>query len=116
MQSNRSSPSLISLDSQEIQNYKKDKENMWVYIGRPTCEECKRFTPILQEVIKENNETIYYYNTDKAREANEEEMINVLKKLEVKIVPTIIHLKNGEIIKKAGGYQDKSSLEKLLKE
>jgi len=52
---------------------------MWIYIGRPTCEECKRFSPVLKEVFKENNKHIYYYNIDIARKENEQEMINMLE-------------------------------------
>ncbi|QDQ02834.1 thioredoxin family protein [Lysinibacillus fusiformis] len=93
-----------------------EKESMWVYIGRPTCEECVSFTPVLQEVLKENNEQIYYYNTDEVGKENTQEMIAMLDKLEVKVMPTIIRINKGEVLKKAVGYQDKAGLEALLKE
>ncbi|MFI8496722.1 thioredoxin family protein [Peribacillus butanolivorans] len=111
-----SASSLISLDSQKFEKYIKEKENIWVYIGRPTCDECDRFSPVLKEVLKENNKQIYYYNTDKARKENEQEMVNQLNKLGVKTVPTMINFKNGKVINTVVGYQDKVSLEKLLKD
>lgn len=114
VESSKASGSLISLDSQEIEEHIKNKENLWIYIGRPTCPECEKLSPVLKEVLEENNKHVYYYNTDEARKENEQEMITLLEKLEVKLVPTIIHLKEGEIIKTSVGYQDKTSLEKLL--
>lgn len=112
----KSSASLTSLDSQKLEKYIKEKENIWVYIGRPTCDECKRFSPVLKEFLKENNKQIYYYNTDKERKENEQEMINQLNKLGVKTVPTMINLKKGKVINTIVGFQDKVSLEKLLKD
>lgn len=70
----------------------------------------------MKEVIKENNNQVYYYNTDEARKENEEKLINHLNKLGVKSVPTLIYFKKGEVVKTVVGYQDKASVEKLLKD
>lgn len=115
MGSSKAADSLISLDSPKLEEHIKEKEDMWVYIGRPTCEECDRFSPVLEEVLKENDKSIYYYNTDDAVKEGEQEMIDMLDKLEVNLVPTLIYLKEGKVVKSAVGYQDKASLEKLLK-
>lgn len=114
MGSSKASGSLISINSQELKTNIKDKEDMWIYIGRPTCQECEKFSPVLKEFLKENKKSIYYYNTDKATKENKQEMISLLEELEIKLVPTIIHLKEGKIIKSSVGYQNKTSLEKLL--
>ncbi|MET1180507.1 thioredoxin family protein [Peribacillus simplex] len=116
MGSAKSSAALISLDTPKLEKYIKEKENFWVYIGRPTCDECDKFSPVLNEVLKENNIQVYYYNTDKEREENEKEMVNQINKLGVKTVPTMINFKKGKVIKTVNGYQNKASLEKLLKD
>lgn len=112
----KSSNSFNPINTQKFEELIKEKENVWVYIGRPTCDDCDRFSPVLKEVIKENNKKVYYYNTDEARKENEEKLINHLNKLGVKSVPTLIYFKKGEVVKTVVGYQDKASVEKLLKD
>lgn len=108
-----SSP-LIAINSQKLISNLDMKKDIWIYIGRPTCEECKKFAPVLEETFREKQQKIYYYNTDSERNTNEEDMLGVIDRLNVQIVPTVIHLKGGEVVKESIGYKDKKNLEKVF--
>ncbi len=48
-----------------------DKTTGFVYVGRPTCEDCQAFQPILKKELKKKTtrpQKMAYYNTDKASE------------------------------------------------
>lgn len=73
-----------------------DMKNGFIYIGRPTCPHCAILYPRLEQIVKEENVTVHYLNTDEFREA--ENSNEILKKFEVIYVPSIIELQNGEVI------------------
>lgn len=109
-----SSSKLIEVDNKKLTNYLNNKEDLWIYVGRSTCEECAEFEPTLKETLKDMNQQIYYYDTDNAREDNEQTMIDLVKSLDVKVVPTIVHLKNGTVQDKIVGLQTETEVKQFL--
>lgn len=58
-----------------------DKTTGFVYVGRPTCEDCQAFQPILKKELKKTTRPkMAYYNTDKASEKSRDDMIALLEK------------------------------------
>ncbi|WP_260424780.1 thioredoxin family protein [Streptococcus minor] len=74
---------------EKIQN----KENFYLYVGRPTCHYCAKFSPILEEAITHTQVTVYYLNTD-----NEvlTEAQNFVVKEEIQTVPYLAYYRDGQ--------------------
>ncbi|ANZ99100.1 hypothetical protein CKN82_02915 [Carnobacterium divergens] len=80
-----------------------------IYIGRDTCEVCQNYLPVLLSELKDKRKKIDYYNTDLDRQFNKENMDKILNEIDIKEVPTIIYVKNGNVLKKSVGdsiYKD----------
>src|SRR5699024_1884021 len=101
---------LQSISNQELEHIIKKKETGFVYIGRPTCPHCRKLQPIYKEIIKKENMTSFYYNTDVAREDNEDQLIELLSTLSVPTVPTILYIKDGKEVGRLEGDTTKSAL------
>lgn len=74
---------------EKIQN----KENFYLYVGRPTCHYCAKFSPILEEAITHTQVTVYYLNTDNEVLA---EAQNFVAKEEIQTVPHLAYYRNGQ--------------------
>lgn len=74
---------------EKIQN----KENFYLYVGRPTCHYCAKFSPILEEAINNTQVTVYYLNTDNEVLA---EAQNFVAKEEIQTVPHLAYYRDGQ--------------------
>lgn len=74
---------------EKIQN----KENFYLYVGRPTCHYCAKFSPILEEAITHTQMTVYYLNTDNEVLA---EAQNFVAKEEIQTVPHLAYYRDGQ--------------------
>lgn len=89
-----------------------------VYFGRPTCPNCEQFLPILKKVLKDKNKKIYYFNTDEWR--NNEKFQDILDQYNIKQIPSIIRIKNGnsieqlDILNEVSDLNDEKYVEKKL--
>lgn len=70
----------------------------FVYIGRPTCELCYVFEPILQETLQELGMPMYYFQTDQARQTDEDKMLELLEPLNIDGIPIIIYVIEGYVV------------------
>lgn len=100
-----------ALTSEELQNNLTEKRSGIVYIGRPTCPSCQKFEAKLKKISKNYDAKIQYYNTDKARKNNEQQLDKLLSTLNIKSIPTIIHIKDGVVNEK---ISEKISDEQLI--
>ncbi|MBO0431059.1 thioredoxin family protein [Enterococcus sp. DIV0660C] len=105
---------LNSINSNQIQKLIDNTDTGYIYIGRPTCEECQEFLPKLRSVLIKKRQKVFYYNTDNARKENQDKLVKELNNLNVKIVPTILYMKKGKIDEKLEGSTNKSEIEKFL--
>ncbi|HFJ9449678.1 MULTISPECIES: thioredoxin family protein [Bacillus cereus group] len=105
---------LIEVSNQELVQLLNNKENFSLYIGRPTCPQCKELEPILKDLLKESDRKIYYYNIDDARAENEVEMKRLIKSLGVTVVPTIEYIENGHVADKIVGLQKEQEIKAFL--
>lgn len=75
-------------------------ENAFIYFGRESCEKCLLYEPILKEILNENKQAIYYFNTNYFRnetETTEEELQELFADYEIVGIPMIIEIKNGKL-------------------
>ena len=84
----------ISLD--KLKSYTTSKKTNLVYIGRMDCTACKEFENILSTYIKQI--PTYYTNKDRDSERSTE-MYALLEKLKISEVPSLILLKEKQVLK-----------------
>jgi len=73
----------------------------FIYIGRPTCPVCRRYEPILRDILHDKNTSIHYFQTDLAMETDGDyavDTLTLLQQLGVTSVPTLIYIENGVVI------------------
>jgi len=75
---------------------------IFVYIGRPTCQYCREFEPILEATLQELEMPMYYFQTAKARydaeAGGEARMLELLAPLEIEGIPIVVYLVNGQVV------------------
>lgn len=77
--------------------------NYYIFIGRPTCPYCRKFSPIIRQLSQK--ETVYYFNTDEYK--TNKKLKNIVKKtLKIKTVPYITYVHEGKL---ENGISDSSS-------
>ncbi|MCI8308724.1 MAG: thioredoxin [Clostridia bacterium] len=72
------------------------------------CGPCKMLAPVISEISNK------YSNTVKVCKVNVDENQDLALKYNISSVPTIIFLKNGEIVKISVGFYSKSELENII--
>lgn len=102
-----------AIDSQELLDFLADKKTGFVYLGRPTCPNCKVFVPTLAEVTREDKLTVYYYDTDAAN-SNKKLKDEVLEAVKVTGVPTFMYVKDGVEVERLGDEKDKVALRDFI--
>ncbi|MBC1375478.1 thioredoxin family protein [Listeria farberi] len=93
-----------------------DKTTGLVYVGRPTCEDCQAFQPILKKELEKRqpNQKMAYYNTDKASEKSRDDMVALLKKMDIDSVPTMVYLKDGKVASTYAATDEPAKLTKWM--
>lgn len=94
----------------------KTQKSQFIYVGRPTCEDCQAFQPMLKKAAKkENLGKVDYYNVDKAAKTNKKAMKALLKKYDIDTVPTLVALSNGKVKATYSPTASQKKLETWLK-
>ena len=95
---------LILVDSETVVSFLNENGGIkFLYVGRPTCENCQEYQPIVEAVINEIDVEVFYYNTDDNRE--DEIFDEIIEQLDLVAVPTIIKIKNGKVVDEMIGVQ-----------
>lgn len=94
----------------EFQKKLENKDNGFVYIGRPTCPDCQAFQPTLDAVLKDKDMRLDYFDTDAARKEKEEQTKQFLQDMKVKTVPVIFYIENGKEVSRYDGNDDEKAL------
>lgn len=76
-----------------------------IYLGFDECPYCKTFTPKLNQFAKENDLTIYYYNTRKR--ANDPNYESTVANFKIETVPHAFIMHKGKLV---GKINDSSSM------
>jgi len=78
------------------------------------CGECKRVEPVVNEVVKDYQDSIHYVSIPV--QINNKYNEEMMEKYNITLVPTIIILdKNHKIVKRIEGYVDKTTLESYIR-
>lgn len=82
-----------SISLTEVAEKIQNKENFYLYVGRPTCHYCEQFAPKLEEAIVNTQIAVYYLNTD------QEELTEVqafATKEGIQTVPNLAYYQDGQ--------------------
>ena len=93
-----------NFDQDVLQNQKKVLVDFWA----PWCGPCHQITPILEELSEE------IADTAEIGKVNVDEQPNLAAKYGVRSIPTIVIIKNGEIVDTQVGVTDKDTLKQKL--
>jgi thioredoxin 1 len=77
------------------------------YFTADWCNPCKKVRPIVEEINRES------FNL-KFQIIDADLNIELIKKFEIKSIPTFIIVDNGEVLRRITGSQTKNTLEKFL--
>ncbi|MBX4268548.1 thioredoxin domain-containing protein [Clostridium estertheticum] len=89
---------LLDINKESLAEKIENKESFLVYIGRPSCPDCRKFTPKLEKKLTDTNKQILYYNTE-VHASKKQEMRVYLNSLGIKSVPTIMGVSKGNVEK-----------------
>ena len=87
-----------------------------VYIGRPTCRDCRRMESNIEQALQEPPRPMYYFQTAAARYQDEALMLELLEPLGIPGIPIIVHIVNGEVARYMIGVYPVDDIIQFLKE
>jgi len=92
--------------------YESDNAEL-ILLASPTCQWCKKFVPILDEIVKENNLKYYYLNVTEIFD-NDFNKIQEKIKINAKGIPHLIAIKDKKVIGEQGGAESKENTIEFL--
>lgn len=82
---------------QEMQSTISSDDTAIIYIGRPSCPDCMKSKKALENLFKQSEGNILYYDTTQDRYDNDKQMNEVLDSVGVTEIPVIIQVKQGVV-------------------
>lgn len=78
-----------------------NESKSYLYVGRPTCPDCREFVPLLNKVVDEEEVEIYYLNTDdyKGTEEGKTKLSEVLLEYGISEIPVLSYFEDGSYVK-----------------
>lgn len=77
----------------------------YLYFGRPSCPPCRLFQPITEQLAKDYNIPILYFNSDyfrKEAKVSDDELMVVFDKYKIERVPILTYIRDGELFEAYG--------------
>lgn len=71
----------------------KSGDHQIIYVGKPTCPQCRLFVPIVYSILEDKAERIYYFDIDSF---DKNTYIDLFKQIELSDLPSLI-LTNGSM-------------------
>ena len=84
------------------------EDNKLIEFSSSTCGVCKKMAPVINKLVEETNLNFTLYNVDN------EDNADLAEKWKVTTLPSFIHLKDGQEVGRAFGFQTVSALKELL--
>lgn len=92
----------------ELENDLQTKEEVSVYFYSPTCEYCKKTTPIVAPLAEKMGIDLVQYNLLEFDQGHSD--------YGIKDTPTIVHYKNGQETARITGYHEKAEFKKWFED
>jgi predicted bacteriocin transport accessory protein len=89
---------LVEISKEEFHKELNSNNDFFIYIGRPSCPDCRNFEPILFNILRDINVKIKYFNTE-APASQKQAIRDFLKTLGISSIPYILHIKESKVIK-----------------
>jgi predicted bacteriocin transport accessory protein len=88
---------LPRLNANETMDKFNSGEGFYFYIGRPSCSDCREFSPILKEFSVRISQPIYYYNLDGG---DWKPVIRQFLRdhINLQATPTLAYIKDGKVV------------------
>lgn len=99
---------LMLIDGSYLLDFMDKEQTGYIYIGRDSCPHCREFRPVLEDVVKENNLSVFYYDLDKEKSIDTKNL--VIDKLNLEFVPIVFKFENGHVVDSLSGTTDKQIL------
>lgn len=97
----------VAIDIKALQELFEKGSDNFVYIGRPTCDTCRLFIPLLNHVLNDMNLTIYYFDTDAYIKA---EYKNFFDSVNIKSLPSLLKLNGNNQYQRMKVYHPESAI------
>ncbi|MEI5990240.1 MULTISPECIES: thioredoxin family protein [Enterococcus] len=96
------------IDMEELEQFKTAKKDVFVVVGNRGCSSCQEYKPVMEEAIENTNKTVYYMDTDNAKNSG------FLKEHNITVTPTILIVENGNMKRLEGSRELKETEDILL--
>ena len=98
------------LDKDTLMSKKEEEDAMMIEFWAEWCGACKQMEPVFDDLAEDYGDEVFFgkVNVDDEREAAAE--------YEVRSIPTIIFLKDGELVDKVIGSQPKEQMAEKIEE
>ena len=93
-----------------INDYKKliaDHKECLVKIGAPWCNQCKIVSANIEDIQASHSDTCFI-------DVNADEVEDVVNMYNIRNIPVVLVIRNGEVVNRATGIQNQAQLEDML--
>ncbi|MBR2296849.1 MAG: thioredoxin [Clostridia bacterium] len=99
---------VLHVDKNEFEKIKGEGKVILLDFYADWCGPCKMIAPIIEEIASERNDII-------VAKVNVDTATNLAIEFGISVIPTLVVIKNGEIVSKTTGYRTKAQILELLK-
>ncbi|MBQ2809814.1 MAG: thioredoxin [Clostridia bacterium] len=99
---------VLHVDKNEFEKIKGEGKVVLLDFYADWCGPCKMIAPIIEEIASERNDII-------VAKVNVDTATNLAIEFGISVIPTLVVIKNGEIVSKTTGYRTKAQILELLK-
>lgn len=99
---------IIKIDDDEFDDFIEDHENVIVDFWASWCAPCKMLDPVIEELSEKYEDDVQF------GKVNTEQNQQIPSRFGVQAIPTLIFLKNGEVVDQLRGAVPKSEIEEKI--
>ena len=100
---------LTRVDNRAVLDMLEEQQDGLIYVGRPTCDDCVAFVPVLEQALGSKGKQALYFNTDDNK-VSQVLFDQVIDLLDIEMVPTVVAIEDGQIAAKLQGNADQDMM------